>query len=121
MRAFHLLAKPATGAHSDGNGCTADRRCEVWTDSDEARARALAHTKFWQEATPVNPDSTSPWTDPEMVDCAEVSGVQDGPVPAAEAVFAWDDRLIARETADGPRKTEKPASEPDPSKKLNQH
>ena len=120
MRAFHLLAKKAVAAHSDWNGCAADRRCEVWADGDEARARQLAHEKFWQEATPVNPDRTSPWTDPAMVECDEVPIPPHSVVPVNETVFDWENRILTA----APRRAQSdqvPAPNPDPTKKLDQH
>lgn len=120
MRLFHLAAKEKVSSHPDWNGCTLDRRCQAWVNGDEARARELAHKKFWQEATPVNPDQTSPWTDPDMVACEEADILPGMPVPVDEAVFGWEDRVVA-ETAnlnipDGG----KGLQNEDPSKKLDQ-
>jgi hypothetical protein len=120
MRAFHLAAKPAVKTHSDWNGCATDRRCEVWTTGGEGRARELAHLRFFQEVTPTNPDQTSPWTDPEMVECAEIEVPPDSIIPAVETVFGWEDRVLAEA---GPRaaRRQAPPLNPDPSKKLDQH
>ena len=120
MRAFHLLAKEAVTAHPDWNGCAADRRCEVWTKGDEARARLLAHERFWQEATPVDPDRASPWTDPEMVECGEVQIPPQSVVPVSETVLAWDDRILTAAPAQA-QTGQAPAPNPDPTKKLDQH
>lgn len=119
MRAFHLAAKPAVRAHPEWNGCAADRRCEVWTEGGEERARALAHARFFQRSTPADPDRTSPWTDPEMVECAEIAVPAESAVPVDEAVFGWDDRVLA---AAGPAAAirQSPPPNPDPTKKLDQ-
>lgn len=90
MRLFQLMAKEVTTSHPDWNGCTRDRRCQVWADGGEDRARDLAHGRFWQESTPVDPDQTSPWTNPELVICQEAAILPDMPVPSVEEVFGWD-------------------------------
>jgi hypothetical protein len=120
MRAFHLAAKAAVRAHPEWNGCAADRRCEVWAEGGEERARALAHARFFQEATPVKPDRGSPWTDPEMVECAEIPVPATSIVPAEETVFGWDDRVLALEGPEAAKRQTAPPN-PDPSKKLDQH
>lgn len=118
MRMFYLTAKPATRTHTFWNGCTLDRACQVWTEGDEARARELAHAKFWQEATPADADKSSPWTDPELVDCAEGEIVPGMPIAVEEAVFGWEDRVIGpgQPAASNDNRTVE-----DPSKKLDQH
>ena len=90
MRLFHLAAKDGTARHTDWNGCTPDRRCQVWADGGEDRARAIAHAKFWQASTPVDPDQSSPWMDPELVICEEAHILPGMTVPSAEEVFGWD-------------------------------
>ncbi len=124
MRVFHLTAKTGTASHPDWNGCSLDRRCQVWTQGDEAHARELAHKKFWQESTPVNPDRTSPWTNSEMVECAEAAVLPGMPVPVEDAVFSWGDRV--RSPVGHPAGSEGalhavPRPSPDPTKKLDQH
>jgi hypothetical protein len=121
LRAFHLAAKNAVKSHPDWNGCTADRQCEVWTDGDEDRARALAHRKFWQEATPVKPDSSSPWTDPELVECHEIGVPAKAAAPADEVVFAWDQRMLASPEAPRTQGGQAAGAARDPTKKLDQH
>jgi hypothetical protein len=120
LRAFHLSAKKAVTAHPSWNGCAADRRCEVWTVSDEARARQLAHEKFWQEATPADPDQTSPWTDPAMVVCDEIPVPPHSVVPVNDTVFIWGDRIL-RAPSPQPQQGQTPAANADPTKKLDQH
>jgi len=120
MRLFHLAAKEKVSAHPEWNGCTTDRRCQVWTTSDEARARELAHAKFWQEATPVKADRTSPWTDPDMVTCAEADILPGMPVPVDEAVFGWEDRVVSPVPIHAGRDGGNSAPSEDPSKKLDQ-
>jgi hypothetical protein len=123
VRVFHLTAKPATASHTDWNGCSLDRQCRVWAKGDAAHARALAHKRFWQESTPVAPDRTSPWTDPEMVDCAEAGVLPGMPVPVEQAVFGWDDRVLSP-LLDQSSPHVGPAwdngQNPDPSRKLDQ-